>query len=340
MTAGLLKPPLKWAGGKRWLVPHVRPLWEPFRQRRYVEPFCGGLALPLNFIPAHAVLNDMNAHLINFYRQVQDGLRMEIPTVNDSVLYYQHRDTFNALIREGRAQSKTAAELFYYLNRTGYNGLCRFNKKGGFNVPFGKYTTIHYAPDFYAYQSALAPWMFSAGDFAQIDLDSGDFIYADPPYDVPFVQYSQTGFTWEDQVRLAEWLARHRGPVVLSNQATERICALYERLGFTLMKLPAPRRISCNGDRTPAIEVLAIPGHHVVNGCVSTLDSRCRDEECLVLIFPLTPHPSPTQAGRGALLRALLAPLPEFGEGPGVGSKRLDTPPLNRIRRPRSRVLR
>lgn len=260
LTAGLLKPPLKWAGGKRWLVPHVRPLWEPFRQRRYVEPFCGGLALPLNFIPAHAVLNDMNAHLINFYRQVQDGLRMEIPTVNDSVLYYQHRDTFNALIREGRAQSKTAAELFYYLNRTGYNGLCRFNKKGGFNVPFGKYTTIHYAPDFYAYQSALAPWMFSAGDFAQIDLDPGDFIYADPPYDVPFVQYSQTGFTWDDQVRLAEWLAKHRGPVVLSNQATERICALYERLGFTLMKLPAPRRISCNGDRTPAIEVLAIRG--------------------------------------------------------------------------------
>ncbi len=258
--AATLKPPLKWAGGKRWLVPHVRPLWEPYRQQRYVEPFCGGLALPLNFAPTHALLNDMNAHLINFYHQIQTGLHMEIATVNDRALYYQHRDTFNALIRDGRAQSKHAAELFYYLNRTGYNGLCRFNKKGGFNVPFGKYNTIHYAPDFYAYQALLTPWTFSQGDFARLDLAPDDFVYADPPYDVPFVQYSQTGFTWDDQVRLAEWLAQHRGPVVLSNQATERICHLYERLGFRLKYFAAPRRISCNGNRTPAVEVLAIRG--------------------------------------------------------------------------------
>ena len=74
----------------------------------------------------------------------------------------------------------------------------------------------------------------------------------------PFTQYSKTGFTWEDQVRTAEWLSKHKGPVVLSNQATPRIPSLYRRLGFQLKFLTAPRRISCNGDRTPAKDVLAI----------------------------------------------------------------------------------
>ena len=89
-------------------------------------------------------------------------------------------------------------------------------------------------------------------------LRTDDFVYADPPYDVPFTQYAQRGFSWEDQVRTAAWLARHPGPVVLSNQATARIVRLYRRLGFTLRYLDAPRRISCTGDRTKAREVLAL----------------------------------------------------------------------------------
>ncbi|MBE2268949.1 MAG: Dam family site-specific DNA-(adenine-N6)-methyltransferase [Anaerolinea sp.] len=256
----VLKPPLKWAGGKRWLVPHVRPIWERFRERRYVEPFCGGLALALSFAPEQALLNDANAHLINFYQQIQTGLRVDTPMHNDSAVYYRYREQFNALAQNGGATSKQAAELFYYLNRTGYNGLCRFNKKGAFNVPFGKYDTIHYADHFFDYQPTLERWMFTAGDFAAMRLDPTDFIYADPPYDVPFTQYSQTGFSWDDQVRLAVWLSKHPGPVVLSNQATERICTLYAGLGFDLAYADAPRRISCNGDRTPAVEVIATRG--------------------------------------------------------------------------------
>ena len=84
-----------------------------------------------------------------------------------------------------------------------------------------------------------------------------DFIYADPPYDVKFTKYSKEDFTWDDQVRLAEWLAKHPGPVVLSNQATPRITKLYKSIGFRLNYLQAPRMISCNGDRTPATEILA-----------------------------------------------------------------------------------
>ena len=150
-----------------------------------------------------------------------------------------------------------AAGLFYYLNRTGYNGLCRFNRSGGFNVPFGRYARINYTTDFTPYKKTFAGWEISSKDFETLKLSSSDFIYADPPYDVEFTQYSKQDFTWDDQVRLAEWLTKHRGPVVLSNQATPRITKLYESLGFRLNYLQAPRMISCNGDRTPATEIIA-----------------------------------------------------------------------------------
>ena len=81
-----------------------------------------------------------------------------------------------------------------------------------------------------------------------------------PPYDVPFTHYSKEGFDWEDQIRLAEWLSKHKGPVILSNQATERIITLYEKLGFSTQFYQAPRMINCTGDRTPAREVLATKG--------------------------------------------------------------------------------
>jgi len=82
-------------------------------------------------------------------------------------------------------------------------------------------------------------------------------LYADPPYDVEFTHYAKEGFGWSDQVRLAEWLADHPGPVVLSNQATNRIMKLYRSLGFSLRFRNAPRLINCTGDRTPAREVVA-----------------------------------------------------------------------------------
>jgi DNA adenine methylase len=249
---------LKWAGGKRWLVPHLKPFWEPHRHRRYVEPFCGGLATPLGMRPREAWLNDNNRHLVAFYRWVQRGLQVEIPLENDRDLYYLYRENFNQHVRDGRESEKTVSELFYYLNRTCYNGLCRFNRKGEFNVPFGSYKRINYIQDFDAYCEVMHPWRFTAGDFESMTLDPNDFVYADPPYDVQFTQYSQYAFSWEDQVRLAHWLAQHPGPTIISNQATARIVALYERLGFSLLYYPAPRRISCNGDRTPAIEVLAL----------------------------------------------------------------------------------
>jgi len=252
-----LNPPLKWAGGKRWQVKHLRPFWEPHGHRRLVEPFCGGLAVALAFSPARALLNDVNPHLVNFYRWVRRGLAVEVDLRNDRDLFYRHRARFNQLLRSGHAGSREAASLFYFLNRTGFNGLCRFNRAGEFNVPFGRYGRIAYARNFDAYRETLKRWRFTSVDFEETPIRPDDFVYADPPYDVPFTQYASGGFSWADQERVARWLAGHRGPVVLVNQATPRITHLYTSLGFRVTRLQAPRRISCTGNRTPALEVLA-----------------------------------------------------------------------------------
>lgn len=253
-----LNPPLKWAGGKRWLLPYLRPLWLPHSARRYVDPFCGGLAAPLGLRPKHALLNDVNPHLINFYTHLQSGLQLTIEAKNEAENYYSHRSRFNELVRVGQWNTAEAAQVFYYLNRTCFNGLCRFNQNGEFNVPFGSHKSITYDREFSQFRAAFSSWTFTAVDLASLPIEADDFIYADPPYDVEFTTYSAGGFSWDDQVRTAEWLAAHRGPVVLSNQATPRIIELYKKLGFEISYLAGPRRISCTGDRSAAKEVLAV----------------------------------------------------------------------------------
>jgi DNA adenine methylase len=255
-----VKPPLKWAGGKRWLVPHLRPYWCVHSHRRLVEPFCGGLAIALGLLPKQALLNDINPHAINFFLWLKKGLVTRLETDNEERLYYRYRERFNQLITSGKAQARDAAELFYYLNRTGYNGLCRFNRSGKFNVPFGRYANINYATDFREYQQIFREWNFTSLDFERIEILDDDFVYADPPYDVEFRSYAKEGFAWDDQVRLAKWLGKLGVPVVVSNQATERVISLYQSLDFKLQFLNAPRMISCTGDRAKAREILATKG--------------------------------------------------------------------------------
>lgn len=251
-------PPLKWAGGKRWQLPHLVDYWRHDTSKRLVEPFCGGLAVALGLMPERALLNDINPHVINFYRWLKKGLVVTLQMSNVESRFYTARRKFNKLLLADQGDTAEAASLFYYLNRTGYNGLCRFNTSGEFNVPFGRHTTINYQRDFLEFKSVLANWDFTNTDFDKIPLQADDFVYADPPYDVEFTEYSKGGFGWEEQARTARWLAKHTGPVILSNQATKRVVDLYSSLGYSLTFLQAPRRISCTGDRTPAPEVLAI----------------------------------------------------------------------------------
>jgi DNA adenine methylase len=201
---------------------------------------------------------------MNFWRWVQAGLVADdncgVEFENDRNVFYANREKFNLLCQAQEYWSREGALLFYYLNRTCFNGLCRFNRKGYFNVPFGSYKTINYKTDFTPYVEVMKGWEVWMGDFGTIPLKPTDFIYADPPYDDGFTSFAQRDFNWDDQVRLARWLAQHPGPSVASNLATDRIVDLYENLGFTITKLEVPRRISCNGDRTPALEMLARKG--------------------------------------------------------------------------------
>ena len=155
------------------------------------------------------------------------------PFKNSPDFYYKTRKRFNELLKK-EDFSEESAELFYYLNRTGYNGLCRFNSQGEFNVPFGKYKNINYKKDFTVYKKAFKSWSFSCLDFERLAIKKEDFIYADPPYDVEFTKYSPQDFSFEDQKRRAVFLAKHKGPALISNQATDRIKKLYKKLGFKL----------------------------------------------------------------------------------------------------------
>ncbi len=259
-----LTPMLKWAGGKGWQVPLIRPLWAPYRRRRYVEPFAGGLAMAFALEPRKALVNDVNDFLIDFYANVAGGMGWtcatpDIKLEHDEKLFYRHRAHFNR-IASVRSLERDASMLFYYLNRSGFNGLCRFNQRGEFNVPFGRYKTVNYNTITPRHGLLLAQWGLVSCDFELLSLNAGDFIYADPPYDGGFSDFSKEGFAWEDQVRCAEWVAKHKGPAVLVNLATPRIVKLYRALKFDVRYVQGPRRISSAGGRTPEREILATRG--------------------------------------------------------------------------------
>lgn len=253
-----LGSPLKWVGSKKWLAPRLRDLYAPHRGRRLVEPFVGGMNVALALCPADALLCDVNPHLINFYRRLRDPRPLEIEMRSDERLYYAYRDCFNQLARTGAAETATAAELFYYLNKTGFNGVCRFNASGEFNVPFGKRRSVEYRRDFSEYAAVLRGWVLACAPFGSQKLLADDFVFADPPYDGTFVDYSAGGFSWEQQRALAIWLASHAGPVVASNSSTDRVLDLYRGLGFDVQLVEAPRSVSCDGNREPVMEMLAV----------------------------------------------------------------------------------
>jgi len=104
----------------------------------------------------------------------------------------------------------------------------------------GKRWQVPHLQPIWAYRDVFADWTFTCRDIEAVPLDRHDFVYADPPYDVEFTQYAKDGFTWDDQERTALWLSKHRGPVVLVNQATDRVEKLYRRLGYSVRFLDAP----------------------------------------------------------------------------------------------------
>jgi DNA adenine methylase len=264
-----LAPFLKWLGCKTEVAPRLAEIYAPFRDTHtWIEPFCGALGAVLGVMPKYALLNDVNPHLINLYKQIQYGLDADQTLIGDisKSHYYKIRSRFRVLASKNiddlyQYERKEVASLFYYLNRVGWRGLCRSSDKSGFNVPYGHYKDPILDHDFALYKEVFKDWSFINGSYEQClpippVKDADFFVYADPPYDDGFVNYSGD-FTWEDQVKLAETLAALNCPVVASNKATDRIQALYKSLGFDIEIISVRRRIAGNGDRSPVDEILA-----------------------------------------------------------------------------------
>ncbi len=269
-TDGDQRPFLKWAGNKYRVLPHIRLRLPP--GKRLVEPFAGSGAVFLNTDYDHYLLTDTNPDLILLYNTLKtEGAdfvrycrRFFQPRYNTPEQYYALRDAFNRA-RPGRRK----AALFVYLNRHGYNGLCRYNKQGGFNVPFGRYVRPHFPEaEMLNFHERAQHAEFRVQSFEKTlrDARKGDVVYCDPPY-VPlsvsasFTSYSQGGFDLEQQRHLAELAAETaaRGiPVLISNHDTPFTREAYAR-ATELDSFPVHRSISCNGARRQAArELLAL----------------------------------------------------------------------------------
>jgi DNA adenine methylase len=257
------KPFLKWAGGKGQLIEQFRPLL-PSGFARYFEPFVGSGAVFFALQPslrATAVLTDVNRELIDCYRAVQKRVEEVIRELSqheyEEAHYYRVRELDPADLSPPQRAARTI-----FLNKTGYNGLYRVNRKGRFNVPFGRYTNPGFRhPDrlenLRACSRALRRVTLEGRDFGDVErhATAGDFVYFDPPY-VPasstadFTTYAPGGFGWDEQQRLAEVfgrLARSGVFAMLSNSDTPAVRRLYAP--FRIDRVLASRSINSRGDR-------------------------------------------------------------------------------------------
>lgn len=265
----MVRPFLKWAGGKYRLIDRIAASLPP--GKRLIEPFLGSGAVFLNTQYERYLLADINPDLIHLYRTLQQERSEFIeysrelfqPQWNRSERYYELRAEFNE-ISPGIRKSA----LFLYLNRHGYNGLCRYNLSGGFNVPFGKYKKPYFpANEMLAFADKAKRATFICADFESVMKRArrDHVVYCDPPY-VPisptayFTSYAKHGFSLHDQERLAfqaKRLAQRQVTVVISNHENEVTRAMYR--DAKLVSFPVRRFISCNGQqRGQADELLAI----------------------------------------------------------------------------------
>lgn len=228
-----MKPIIKYRGGKSKEIPNFIQ-FIPQNYDRYVEPFLGGAALYFYLEPHTALINDINDKLINFYLSVRNNfnaLRKELTSLEttyisnqiayeklkatdttsiyvenkNEALYYLLRDMFNAKIEKKYSD----ASLYYFINKTSYSGMLRFNSKGEFNVPFGRYKNFNTKFVSEAHSELLNKAEITNTDYSDVfnRCTANDFIFLDPPYDCIFTDYGnieQNDFTEDDHVRLAQ----------------------------------------------------------------------------------------------------------------------------------------
>ncbi len=273
VTNKVAQPFLKWAGGKRQLLPEIRKYLPEEMNGTYYEPFIGAGAVLFDVQPSKAVINDINSELVNTYLTIRDHIEELLSDLrkheNDSDYFYAIRDLDRKPIYEELTDVERASRLIF-LNKTCFNGLFRVNKKGQFNVPFGKYKNpnivnedvVRAVHDYLANNEVT----ILNGDFADAvaTAKKGDFVYIDPPYDPvsttsSFTSYSLDGFGRDEQERLRDLvvdLDRRGCKVLLSNSATEYIKDLYKN--FQIEIVGATRSINSVASKRGKIDEVLV----------------------------------------------------------------------------------
>lgn len=260
-----VKPFLKWAGGKRQLLPEIESKL-PTKFKSYYEPFVGGGALLFDLQKKGAIINDFNSQLTNVYSIVKDNVDdliqvlEEHEKLNSKEYYYDVR----LWDRDGRLKQKSLVEQaarIIYLNKTGYNGLFRVNSQNQFNVPYGNYknpaivneTTLRAVSNYLR----KAEVKILTGDFKEAisNVRKDDFVYFDPPYapisqdSQSFVGYTLTGFGETQQIELRDIfkeLSSRGAYVMLSNSDVPFIRKIYQEFKDTTITVGANRNINSN----------------------------------------------------------------------------------------------
>ncbi|MFV8451744.1 Dam family site-specific DNA-(adenine-N6)-methyltransferase [Vibrio campbellii] len=261
---------LKWAGGKYGLVEDIQRHLPP--ARKLVEPFVGAGSVFLNTDYDHYLLADINPDLINLYNllkerpeeYISEAKRWFVAENNRKEAYLDIRAEFN---KTDDVMYRSLA--FLYMNRFGFNGLCRYNKKGGFNVPFGSYKKPYFPEaelEYFAEKAKKATFVCEGYPETFSRARKGSVVYCDPPYaplsnTANFTSYAGNGFTLDDQAALAdiaERAATERGiPVLISNHDTTLTRRLYHGAELNVVKVK--RTISRNGSgRNKVDELLAL----------------------------------------------------------------------------------
>ena len=259
------KPILKWAGGKTQMLGDLLPK-VPSSYGRYIEPFFGGGAMFFALQPEQAVIADSNPELINLYRQVANHVDDVVCQLkkyeNTQEMFYTVRGQDWTMLPEAEAAARTI-----FLNKTCFNGLYRVNKKGRFNVPFGKYKNPKICDEegLKAASAALKKAEIVCGDYLLVlehYAQPGDFVFLDPPY-LPiseysdFKRYTKEQFYEEDHVELAKMVKtlHERGcHVILTNSNHPLVHELYAP--FTIDVIQTKRHISCNGSTRKGEDVI------------------------------------------------------------------------------------
>lgn len=274
-----MDPILKWAGGKRKLIPSISKHLniEELEGHTLYEPFIGGGALSFNLLYNRVVINDLNDELINVYIQIKNNPVELVKFLkqhkkNNSKEYYYFIRNLDRTPEFLTMSDVQKAARTIYLNRVCYNGLYRVNSKGQFNVPYGRYVhpEIVFEDKIYELNGYLNNNEVNImhGDFeiAVQSAQKGDVIYFDPPYDYEndgFTSYTKNGFSREDLKRLkliCDDLIKRGCKVIISNNDTTFVNDLFSDIHYTIEHIYASRMINCKGKKRKAAKEVIIYG--------------------------------------------------------------------------------